>query len=348
AMGTPQTMAPEQVQGQPAGPPADIYALGVLVYQLLTGHPPFEGAPLAVMHAQVYDAPPDLRSRRPGLPEPVYQVIAQALAKDPAQRPASAEAIVAACQPAPSPAPAELLLPAGDAAPSATAMESPSSWGGASAALRWPAAVRRHRWITAVLCAVLAALALGLAAVRFFHPLGKSHAGQVVSDVEVYYIGAWAQAQAPLQVCFNVWSRPAGGFHLEVRTEAEHMLIGSGPLTPAGPLGENQCLTLPNQSPLDPGSLRVAVLDEGGESLAARTFAVVGPVQLSGIAGWASGDGSLLACAPVSSAPPFPMLHLSVARQDGTGETLLGPARQMTDAALPCLTLPPHGQLKPG
>ncbi|HZQ38400.1 MAG TPA: hypothetical protein VFD32_20905, partial [Dehalococcoidia bacterium] len=85
-----------------------------------------------------------------------------------------------------------------------------------------------------------------------------------------------------------------------------------------------------------------------GESLAARTFAVVGPVQLSGIAGWASGDGSLLACAPVSSAPPFPMLHLSVARQDGTGETLLGPARQMTDAALPCLTLPPHGQLKPG
>src|SRR5579883_587310 len=51
AVGTPEYMAPEQVRGKPAGPPADIYALGILAYQLLAGQPPFEGDTAFVLHA---------------------------------------------------------------------------------------------------------------------------------------------------------------------------------------------------------------------------------------------------------------------------------------------------------
>lgn len=95
-LGTPECIAPEQVAGLPAGPAADIYALGVLSYRLLCGRPPFSGETSHVLHAHVYESPPSLRMIRPGLPERVYQAIEAALAKDPTQRPARAADLAAA------------------------------------------------------------------------------------------------------------------------------------------------------------------------------------------------------------------------------------------------------------
>ena len=56
-MGAPEYLAPERVQGQGPNRPADIYALGAIAYQLLTGYPPFHGEPEAVLEAQVYQTP---------------------------------------------------------------------------------------------------------------------------------------------------------------------------------------------------------------------------------------------------------------------------------------------------
>ncbi len=94
AVGTPEYMAPEQVRGKPAGPPADIYALGILAYQLLAGQPPFEGDTAFVLHAQAYTKPPPLRERCPGLPAFVYAAVDAALDKAPERRPESAEVFV--------------------------------------------------------------------------------------------------------------------------------------------------------------------------------------------------------------------------------------------------------------
>jgi sugar lactone lactonase YvrE len=95
SLGTPQYMAPEQVRGDPAGPPADIYALGILAYHLLAGRPPFLGDTARVLYAQAHEPPPPLRDSRPGLPEHMYAAIDAALAKDPEARPASAGAFAA-------------------------------------------------------------------------------------------------------------------------------------------------------------------------------------------------------------------------------------------------------------
>lgn len=86
---SPETAAPEQIAGLPVGPAADIYALGVVTYQLLAGRPPFVGDTAALLYAHAHETPPRLWELRPGLPGPVYAAVARALEKDPAKRPST-------------------------------------------------------------------------------------------------------------------------------------------------------------------------------------------------------------------------------------------------------------------
>ncbi len=84
--GSPLYMAPEHFEGKP-GQQSDIYALGVILYQMLTGQHPFEGAtPAAIMRKHLTEPPPPLRTVRPDLPAALDAVLAKALAKQPEQR----------------------------------------------------------------------------------------------------------------------------------------------------------------------------------------------------------------------------------------------------------------------
>ncbi|MCC7355572.1 MAG: serine/threonine protein kinase [Anaerolineae bacterium] len=86
-MGSPEYMSPEQITGHSVGPAADIYALGCVVYQLLTGHAPFErDTPSAVLYAHEHHPPQPLRQVNPRVPSAVEGIVLQALAKDPARR----------------------------------------------------------------------------------------------------------------------------------------------------------------------------------------------------------------------------------------------------------------------
>jgi tRNA A-37 threonylcarbamoyl transferase component Bud32 len=86
-LGTPQYMAPEQALGEPIDARSDLYALGIVLYEMLAGQPPFRGdSPLATLALQVNAPLPKLRAINPAVPEAVEAMIERALAKDPAQR----------------------------------------------------------------------------------------------------------------------------------------------------------------------------------------------------------------------------------------------------------------------
>lgn len=86
-LGTPTYMSPEQGQGLELTPTSDIYSLGVIVYELLTGRAPFTAdTPLSVIYKHIHNVLPAPRRLRPILPVEVDAVISRALAKDPRER----------------------------------------------------------------------------------------------------------------------------------------------------------------------------------------------------------------------------------------------------------------------
>ena len=97
-IGTPAYMAPEQLAGDPsADHRLDIYAVGLLAYELLSGESPFTGpSPAATMAAQLTRLPDPLYQLRPDVPAPLSAIIMQCLAKEPNERPPTAEALMTA------------------------------------------------------------------------------------------------------------------------------------------------------------------------------------------------------------------------------------------------------------
>ncbi|MEV7581638.1 serine/threonine-protein kinase [Streptomyces erythrochromogenes] len=93
SIGTPGYMAPEQIRGDTVGPATDLYALGCLLYELLTGLPPFTGEPLSVLSRHLEQPPVPVRARRPDVPLALDRLVGQLLAKEPGKRPASAAAV---------------------------------------------------------------------------------------------------------------------------------------------------------------------------------------------------------------------------------------------------------------
>ncbi|XVQ11035.1 serine/threonine-protein kinase [Spirillospora sp. CA-255316] len=86
-MGTPRYMAPEQINGGPIDPRADVYALGCLAYEVLTGAPPFHrDTQLALLYAHLSEAPAPMTGLRPELTAAADEVMARALAKEPDER----------------------------------------------------------------------------------------------------------------------------------------------------------------------------------------------------------------------------------------------------------------------
>jgi serine/threonine protein kinase len=94
-IGTLDYMAPEHLEAEGVGTPADIYAFACLAVETLTGEVPFpRGTDAAVMYAHVVDPPPSVSERRSDLPAALDDVIAAGMAKDPDDRPSTARALL--------------------------------------------------------------------------------------------------------------------------------------------------------------------------------------------------------------------------------------------------------------
>ena len=90
-VGTPEYMAPEQLLGTDVDVRADLYAVGVVLYECLTGRMPHEAdTPIALISKVLDETPPSPRDLQPDIPAPLSDLVLRAMAKDRARRPATA------------------------------------------------------------------------------------------------------------------------------------------------------------------------------------------------------------------------------------------------------------------
>lgn len=112
-VGTPEYMSPEQAKGERLDARSDIYSLGLVLYELLTGRPSFSGeTPWELLHETIYQAPPPLRRFNPTVSPAVERAVLKALAKKPNQRYQTVDELVAALvEASKAPAPSKRYAP---------------------------------------------------------------------------------------------------------------------------------------------------------------------------------------------------------------------------------------------
>lgn len=123
-MGTTQYLAPERIAGGSGAPPADLYSLGIVMHECLTGAPPYQGTPAEVMAGHLYSPLPPLP---PGTPYEVEDLIARLTAKDPEQRLSDAAELAALARTV------HTAITSGGTAPRARQTAPPSPAGGVAA-----------------------------------------------------------------------------------------------------------------------------------------------------------------------------------------------------------------------
>ena len=171
-IGTPYYMSPEQCRGEPLDPRSDVYSLGVMLYEMLTGVPPFKGPTVAsLITKHLTEAPPSI-SLRPGVSTALDAVYKRALAKDKNIRQADAIALSRELQTA-----RVETMPEPSATPTPALLRSPQTaqvWGTTLQSaptitqLEQPAGKSRRAWwvvgglMVLIVCAVLIGFALGL------------------------------------------------------------------------------------------------------------------------------------------------------------------------------------------
>jgi|GEM_PF-1193809 len=148
-LGTPEYMAPEQIRGATVSFATDLYAVGIMAFQMLTGERPFKGEQVQVLFAHVEQPPPLPSSRAPGIPPELDTIVLHLLAKDPSMRPESAEAVREALRRVPPTVLPPLgTRPTGVLQPAARESETKSTW--SKGRLARPTARRGRVWMAAV------------------------------------------------------------------------------------------------------------------------------------------------------------------------------------------------------
>jgi serine/threonine protein kinase len=169
-LGTPEYMSPEQAQGQKIDHRSDLYALGIVVYELFTGHVPFRGeTPISTILKQIQDPPPLDEGHAARLPEKLRPVLKKALAKSPAERYGSARELAEALGQARSPSSKQQPI-------STVALEAPT--------ISAPTVVSSHRMVprataparrfpVGLVAGVAAVIVLGLAGIFWLNRPGS-------------------------------------------------------------------------------------------------------------------------------------------------------------------------------
>jgi serine/threonine-protein kinase len=171
-LGSAEYIAPEQAQGQKVSEASDIYSLGVVLYELLTGEPPFSGESfVAVAMRHINEPAPSVLLRRPDCPARVATAVERALAKSPAARFATMDAFRAELE-------ACLATPKGPASESATVITPPPP-----RPPRQPRARRRRR-VSAPLIAIVLGLVVLLAVGGYLLFAGSSTPSRAGTDVD--------------------------------------------------------------------------------------------------------------------------------------------------------------------
>jgi serine/threonine-protein kinase len=163
AQGTPAYLSPEQARGGPVDARSDVYALGVVLYELLTGRPPFSGgAPVAIAYRHLHEEPRPPGELRPQIPAALEAIVLRCLEKEPERRFQTARQLARALGEVQDAAVAGPVTPAVESARTRELPIVPADLPDAAAPARRPRRVRR-RVVTGLL-AVSAVITAGLGA----------------------------------------------------------------------------------------------------------------------------------------------------------------------------------------